>query len=337
MRVLVTGGCGFVGHHVVEHFLKNTDWDIVVLDRLDYASMGFDRLRDINVFDEARVSVFTHDLNLPINEGLENELGDIEVIVHMAASSHVDNSITDPVPFIQNNVNNTLYMLEYARKLTNLKKFIYFSTDEVYGTAPTGVDYREGDRFNPGNPYSASKAAAECICMSYRNSYKMPIMITNTMNIIGERQHPEKYLPLIIKKVLTGDKLYVHGDSTKTRAGSRFYLHARNAADALMFIINNVEEYLDNIDADKGKFNIVGERETDNLELAQMVADSMGMDLNYEIIDFHSSRPGHDLRYALDNRKLLELGWTYPKTLSETIDSTVKWSLENKKWLFPEK
>lgn len=325
MRVMITGGCGFVGHHVVEHFLKNTDWTVVVLDRLDYASMGFDRLRDISVFDSARVEVRTHDLNLPITHGLRQEIGPVDFIVHMAAGSHVDRSIDEPVSFIKNNVNNTLNMLEYARTLPSLKKFIYFSTDEVYGTAPDGRNYQEGDRFNPGNPYSASKAAAECFCMAYRNTYRMPIMITNTMNIIGERQHHEKFLPKIIRSTLLGETLPIHGNSDRTKAGSRFYLHARNAADAVLFILQNVDEFLDNIDASKGKFNIVGERETDNLEFAQMVAKHVGKPLHYDIVDFHSSRPGHDLRYALDNTKLLALGWSYPKTLEESIQSTVEW------------
>ena len=333
MKVLITGGCGFVGHHVVEHLIKNTDWDLLVLDRLDYSSMGFDRLRDINVYDDSRVQIFTHDLNLPMNECLKDELGEVDYIVHMAAASHVDHSITTPVPFIQNNINNTLYLLEYARDLKSLKKFVYFSTDEVYGTAPEGVNYKEGSRFNPGNPYSASKAAAECVCRAYCNTYGLPVMITNTMNIIGERQHYEKYFPKIVRAILTGDKIYIHGNSDCTKAGSRFYLHARNAADALLYLLNNSEEYLNNIDAAKGVFNIVGERETDNLELAQMIQNVMGGDLNYEIVDFHSSRPGHDLRYALDNSKMLSLGWNYPRTLEETIASTVAWSIEHKKWL----
>ena len=336
---LITGGCGFVGHHVVEHFLKETDWNIIVLDRIDYASCGFDRLRDIDAFDDKRVKTFVYDLNLPLTKGLIDEMGkDINYVVHMAAASHVDHSITKPIPFILNNINNTVNMLEYVKENLlgeKLEKFIYFSTDEVFGTAPEGVNYKEGDRINPGNPYSASKASAEAICMAYSNSYKMPIMITRTMNIIGERQHHEKFLPLIIKSVVTGEKLTIHGNKDKTKTGTRFYLHARNAADSLLFILKNVNEFLDNIDASKGKFNIVGEQETSNLELALIVAKILGKELNYEIVDFHSSRPGHDLRYALDNSKLLELGWDYPRTFEETVKSVVEWSLmsKNKHWL----
>ena len=336
-RVLLTGGCGFIGHHIVEHLLKNTDWKIVVLDRLDYASDGFDRLRDIEAFDDKRVSVYTWELTQPIPNFLDKEIGKCDYVIHIAAGSHVDNSITDPVKFIQDNVNSTLTMLEYARKVMP-KKFIYFSTDEVYGTAPEGIDFKEGDRFNPGNPYSASKAASECICMAYSNTYKIPIQITNTMNVLGERQHPEKYLPRIIRAVMQAQKLTIHANKEKTKAGQRHYIHARNVADALLHIMVFVDEFLDNVDATKGRFNIVGEKEFDNLELAKFVANYLKLPLHYEMVDFHSCRPGHDLRYALSGEKLERLGWKHPVSIETSIKRIVDWSLktENSKWIFSE-
>jgi len=332
-KVILTGGNGFVGHHILEHFLKNTDWEIYCLDKLSYASAGHDRIRDINAFDDKRVHVFPMDLCLPLQEGLIKELGEIQYIFHVAADSHVDNSISDPVPFVQNNVNSTLHILEYARRLPSLKKFIYFSTDEVYGSAPVGKNYKEGERFNCGNPYSASKGAAECICQSYANTYKMPIIITNTMNVIGERQHPEKYVVKVVGKVLEGETVTIHSNKDKTKAGSRFYIHARNIADALLHILNNCDETLDNYDASVGRFNIVGEKETDNLQLAQMIADILGKELKYEMVDFHSQRPGHDLRYALDGEKMKSIGWTHPIAFEESLEKTIKWTLENDKWL----
>ena len=150
-KLCLTGAFGFVGAHFVEHFLKNTDWDIVVLDKLSYATNGFDRLRDINIFDEKRVKIFVVDLNLPLSDGVKKEIGEVDYIVNLASESHVDNSIKDPVNFIKNNVNLVLNMLEWARELKELKKFIQFSTDECYGTAPEGVNYKEGDRANPGH------------------------------------------------------------------------------------------------------------------------------------------------------------------------------------------
>ena len=332
-KVILTGANGFVGHHILEHFIKHTDWEIYCLDKLSYASSGHDRIRDINVFNDDRVKIFTIDLCLPFQEGVIKELGDISYIFHVAADSHVDNSISDPVPFVQNNVNSTLHILEYARQLPNLEKFIYFSTDEVYGSAPVGKNYKEGERFNCGNPYSASKGAAECICQSYANTYNMPIIVTNTMNVIGERQHPEKYVPKVVNKILNGETVTIHSNKEKTKAGSRFYIHARNIADALLHILDECDETLDNYDSAKGRFNIVGEVETDNLELAQMIAEVLGKELKYEMVDFHSQRPGHDLRYALDGEKMKSLGWVHPVSFEESLKNTIEWTLNRKEWL----
>lgn len=335
MKVLITGGAGFVGHHLVEHFIKNTDWEIIVIDALNYASNGFDRLRDIKVFDDNRVKIFTLDLKEPISEGVKREVGEVDYIINLASESHVDNSIEDPIYFINNNINLVLNMLQWAREMPRLKKFIQFSTDEVYGTAPDGVNYKEGDRFNPGNPYSASKAAQEDITRAYSNTYGVPAVITNTMNVIGERQHPEKFVPMCIRKILREEKILIHSNKEKTRAGSRFYIHARNVAQAIHFILTKNKELLNKVDASLGKFNIVGEREIDNLSLAQMIANIIGKPLKYEMVDFHSSRPGHDLRYALDGSKLKSLGFKYPKNFEETLIKTIRWYLEphNKRWL----
>lgn len=341
-RILLTGAAGHVGSHVCEHLMKNTDWEIIVVDRLDYASNGYDRLRDIEVFDNKRIKIFTHDLQQPILEGLDKEIGPLDYIIHLAAGSHVDNSISDPVPFVKNNVENVLNMLEFARKRKGTyEKFIYFSTDEVFGPAPEGVDYCEGDRHNPSNPYSASKAAAEDICAAYANTYRLPIIITNGMNILGERQHPEKYFPKIINYILDGKTLQIHSNPEKTQAGKRHYIHARNVGDAMLFILNNVNETLNNVDASKGRFNIVGEKELDNLQLARLVEKAIQKrlgdkyKLKYEMTDFHSQRPGHDSRYSLSGQKLKKLGWMPPKTIEETIDKMVDWSLkpENLHWL----
>ena len=333
-NVMITGGNGFVAHHLIEHFLKNTDWNMVNIDKLSYSSTGHDRLKDIKAYDNTRVKTFTTDLTLPFPEGLKKEIGKIDMIIHLAAESHVDNSIKTPIPFIQNNINSTLYLLEYAREIRP-ELFLYFSTDEVYGTAPQDRNYVEGDRHNPGNPYSASKSGSESIVRSYANTYGLPCIITNTMNVLGERQHPEKYLPLVINKVLKGEVLSVHSNKEKTKAGTRFYIHARNVADGVLHIINNCSERLDNLDASKGVFNIVGEEELDNLELAKIIAGFVGGELKYEMVDFHSSRPGHDLRYALDGKKMNDLGWCPPHSIRESIKNIVDWTLrpENKRWL----
>ncbi len=261
MKILITGGAGFISHHFVEHFLNLTDWDIVIFDNLTYAANGYDRLRDIECYDNPRIQIFPIDLSSEISDGVVQEVGNVEYIINLASESHVDNSIEKPAQFIQNNVNLTRNLLEWSRKLPSLKKFVQFSTDEVHGTAPKEVEYKEGNRHNPGNPYAASKSAQESICRAYANTHKLPIIITNTMNAIGERQHEEKFVPLVIHHALNGTSVSIHANSSKTKAGTRFYAHARNVADAVYNLLLNSEEKLDNVDASKGQYNIVGERE----------------------------------------------------------------------------
>ena len=347
-RILITGAAGFIGHHVVEHILKTTEWDIVVLDKLTYASNGLDRLRDIEAFDGKRVSMFTCDISEPIEEGLLSEIGQVDYILHMAAESHVDNSIKDPRRFVKSNVMGTLEILQLARSMSGLKKFIYFSTDEVFGPAPEGVFYKEWDRYASGNPYSASKAGGEELALAFANTYKLPVSITHTMNVFGERQHPEKFIPMCIKKILKGEKITIHANADKTKAGSRHWIHARNVADAIMYLLNRPSTGQD-ADITEGKmmvlpaqkFNIVGEKEVDNLEMAQMIHEQLtklGLTtgpLDYEMVDFHSSRPGHDLRYALDGKKMHTMGWRSPMGFEECLAKTIQWTVssENSRWL----
>ncbi|MBI4224880.1 MAG: NAD-dependent epimerase/dehydratase family protein [Candidatus Sungbacteria bacterium] len=328
MKILLTGGAGFIGHHFVEHVLKNTDWDIFILDRLNYASNGLERLRDIRVFDEKRVFVFTADFTKPIEEGLQQEIGQVDYLIHMGAETHVDNSISDPRKFVYANVVGTLEVLEFARRQKNLKKFIYFSTDEVFGPAPEGVAYKEWDRYNSGNPYAATKAGGEELCLSYANTYNLPVIITHTMNVFGERQHPEKFIPKVVNQVLAGKTVTIHANKEKTKAGSRFWIHARNVAGALLFLLSHETKNGD-------KYNIVGEKEVDNLALAQLIAAVLNKELKYEMTDFHSSRPGHDLRYALDGKKMRDMGWTIPRSFESSLESTIRWMIhpDNARWL----
>ena len=194
--VVITGGCGFIGHHVVEHFHNNTDWNIIVIDKLSYASKGLDRLRDTGTLDSPRVKLFTSDLILPLPHGVLAEIGpEVNYIVHMAAETHVDNSIKDPKEFLINNIGSTFNMLEWARRLPNLETFFYFSTDEVFGPALGDTLFKEWDTHRPTNPYSASKSAAEQMCIAYENTYKVPLMIVNVMNAFGERQHVRSSSP----------------------------------------------------------------------------------------------------------------------------------------------
>jgi dTDP-glucose 4,6-dehydratase len=325
MRVIVTGGCGFIGHHVVEHILRKTNWEIIVLDKLNYASFGYQRLKDNGAYESPRVKIFCYDITQEITVGLKKEIGAVDYIIHMAAETHVDNSISDPVPFIQNNVNSTVSMLEYARSLPELKSFVYFSTDEVFGPALGDILYKEWDRHNPTNPYSASKSAAEGICLSYENTYKVPLLIVNVMNAFGERQHVEKFIPMTIKKLLNDEEIIIHSYPDKKTSGTRFYIHGRNIAAAVLFLLKNGKN--------GEKYNITGEKEVSNLEMAQIIADTVGKPLKYKMTDCHSIRPGHDLRYGLDGSKMFEMGWKIPVPFDESIKNTILWTLENKKWL----
>ena len=332
-HVLITGGCGFVGHHVVQYLLKNTDWNITILDRLDFSGNQNRLYETLGWEYNDRLNLVFHDLKAEVNLGVKNAIWYKfnkypQIILHLAAGSHVDRSITHPLEFVYDNVVGTANILEYARHLhekTHFEKFLYFSTDEVFGPAPTGVAYKELDRYNSSNPYSATKAGGEELCVAYENTYKMPIIITHTMNVFGERQTPEKFIPLCIGKVNRNEKVSIHADSTRTVPSSRYYTYAGDVAEALLFLLTNNFHHL--------KYNIVGKEETDNLTLARMVAQAQGKLIKYELVDFHSSRPGHDLRYALDGGLMKELGWEPKVSIQDRIKQVSDWYLANPKWL----
>tara|TARA_R110000744_G_scaffold63869_2_gene131383 strand:- start:6633 stop:7631 length:999 start_codon:yes stop_codon:yes gene_type:complete len=328
-RILVTGGAGFVGHHIIEVLLRETDFEVISLDRLDTSGTlsRLSHILELNPKWKSRLDVVWHDLKAPLNDYAIKQLGDITHILHLAAGSHVDRSIEYPMEFVMDNVVGTTNLLDYARLnlKETLKFFLYFSTDEVFGPAPEGVFYKEDDRYRSGNPYSASKAGAEELCMAYENTYKMPISISHTMNVFGNRQHPEKFIPLLIGNIRDGKKTYIHSNADCTVAGTRHYVDAKDVADAVLFLMDNgkVGE----------KYNIVGKEETNNLQLAQMISELMEKPLIYEMLDFHSSRPGHDLRYALCGEKMRSLGWEPRKDLKERLRDVISWSTENKQWL----
>lgn len=297
MKILVTGGAGFIGSTVSNHF-TNLGHEVHVLDALTYAS-------DVSRLKGQKVLVQDIRNKLVIDE-------QYDVILHLAAETHVDNSIDNPLLFIETNVLGTANVLEFARTQKNLKLFLYFSTDEVFGPAPSGVDYKEWDRYNSGNPYSASKAGAEELVLAYGNTYKLPVIVTHTMNAFGQGQHIEKFIPMTIDKVKKGETVIIHANPEKNVSGSRFYIHIQDIAEALEFIVEHGQL--------QDKYNIVGRREISNLEVAGIIAATLDKPLKYEMVDFHSSRPGHDLRYSLDGSKLAELGWEPKITFEEAIE-----------------
>jgi dTDP-glucose 4,6-dehydratase len=353
MHVLLTGAGGFVGHHVLEHFIVNTDAQLTLTDSFRHRGISerIVEVLDTHPGSRERVRVITHDLTAPWSSyGVASvqERGPVDVVLQIASESHVDRSITDPIPFVRNNVDIALNMLELARELKP-RLYLHLSTDEVYGPAPLGRPSKEWDPVLPSNPYSASKAAQEAIAISYWRTYGVPLVIVNAMNLIGERQHPEKFIPKTIVALLRGESVVVHCSaavvervkhdgigSLADRSGisSRCYLHARNLADAMLFLVRTLPtERLANTRTFPERFHVVGEAEVDNLTMAERIAEFAEKPLIWEPVDFHSSRPGHDLRYAMDGQRLHDLGWRPPVPLWESLRHVVRWSLEHPQWL----
>lgn len=334
MRILLTGAGGFVGAHMLAHLMKNTDWHVVIIDSFRHHGKT-DRIRDLlEAYPEykKRMSVFSHDLKVPISEQLDDDIGHIDYVLSIASESHVDRSISDPRPFVENNVAIILTLLEWLRTRPDIQKFIQISSDEVYGPAYE-ANHKEGEPHRPSNPYSASKSAQEQLCYAYWRTYNLPIVITNTMNMIGQLQDTEKFVPKIIKAILEDTPITVHV-SPEGEPGSRYYLHARNQCDALLFLLNNhtpTRYPAKDID----RFNVVSEDEVDNLKMVKLVGDVVGKEPEIILQNFHESRPGHDLRYGLDGSKMKELGWTLPISFADGLETTVKWYLDDKNriWL----
>jgi len=330
MKILITGGNGFIGHHVVEHLIKNTMFDIDIIDRMNYASSGYDRLRDVNCYDDKRIRHFCHDLTMPITEGLAQEIGNPDYILHMAAETHVDRSLQNAIPFAKANVLGTTNFLEWLKGANkNLKRYIQFSTDECYGPAPDGVFFKEWDRMKPSNPYAASKAGADMMAFSFAHAFGLPISISRTMNCFSERQDIEKFVPRTIKAILNNEKVILHG-SDRDNLSSRCWIHARNIASALLFLLDKAK--------DEEMYHIVGE-EHSVLEVANIISQEIkGRDLfddEIEFVDFHKARKGHDKRYAMSGEKLQDMGWKPTVLFEESLRRTIQWSIrpENRKWI----
>lgn len=333
-RVLLTGGAGSIGCHTFHHIFQNTDWDVVIIDSFEHKGLA-ERITEMlgnHIENYSRLKVITHDLTKPFTKSMRQRIGHIDYIINMASLSDVEASIQDPVPFIKNNVDLTVNMLEYAR-LIKPEAFIQVSTDEVYGASAKDQAHPEWSAIVPSNPYSASKAAQEAIAISYWRTYGVPIVITNTMNNFGEFQQSSKY-PVIVQKALQNDEmLTVHG--TNGEMGTRYYIHSRNHSDAILFILRNLPPYKHQPGAvDKpDRYNIVGDKQVDNLSLAQTIAALMGKELHYELVDWHSTRPGHDLHYGLDGTKLKKLGWKSPLNFEDSLKNTIEWQQEHNEWI----
>ena len=340
-RCLITGISGSIGCHVMAHIFTNTDFDIVGIDSFQHKGW-IDRIKVITKDHpewKERLTIFVQDLTIPFSPIIIKRLGKIDYIVNLASLSDVEASIQDPIPFILNNVNLAINMLEYARK-AKPKAFIQISTDEVYGPVANKNDngVKEWGVMLPSNPYAASKACQEMIAISYWRTYDVPVIITNTMNNFAELQQPSKFPVMIQRWIAEGEKVIIHGEKRGDiiEIGSRSYIHSRNFADALLFILQNLPAHLHTPDAvDRpDRYNVAGDLQLDNLELAKLIAKLMGKeDFEYEVVNVHSLRPGHDRHYALDMTKLHELGWKSPISFEESLKNTIKWQMENPNWI----
>ena len=336
-KLLITGGGGSIGIHTISQIMKHTDWDVVVIDSFRHKGWT-DRishhLKD-HPQDVPRIRVLTHDLIAPFSELFKKKLGKIDYIINMASLSDVEASIIEPVPFVENNISLVLNMLEYARE-AKPEVFIQISTDEVYGpTTGKNDGYKEWDSKIPSNPYAASKSCQEELAIAWWRAYGVPLIITNTMNNFGEMQQSSKYPVMIQKAIAKGEELTIHGDD-EGNIGSRSYIHSQNFANALIFLIKNTKPHLHvpgQVDK-PDRYHIAGDKQVDNLELAQLIAKLMGKeDLKYKLVDFHKTRSGHDKHYGLNDEKIRSLGWKSPVDFENSLKNTIDWQMKHPEWI----
>ncbi len=316
IRVLVTGGAGFIGSNFVRWAHNaHPDWQITTLDKLTYAGR-LDNLADVAESSRHR---FVHGdiANTAVAAPLVRES---ELVVHFAAETHVDRSIQSAADFITTDVIGTFVLLEAARQAPALRRFIQISTDEVYGSVPEGAS-TETDELRPRNPYSASKAGADRLAYSYWATYDVPVIVTRASNNYGRNQFPEKVIPLFVTNAIDNIALPLYGDGLNVRD----WLHVDDHCRAIDLVIEqgtNGEVY-----------NIGGGNEVRNVDLTRRILDLTGRPGS--LIRPVADRPGHDRRYALDTTKLRRLGWTPAAEFESGLAATVDWYRRNEQWWRP--
>jgi len=315
MRLLVTGGAGFIGSCFIRHILnKYPDYQVINLDALTYAG-NIENLSDVqNNLNYTFVHGDICDKNL-----VHDLISQVNTVVNFAAESHVDRSITGPEIFIDTNVKGTLNLLQASREI-GIDRYLQVSTDEVYGSlGPTGY-FTENTPIAPNSPYSASKASADMLVRAYFETYGLPVLTTRCSNNYGPYQYPEKLIPFFISQLLKGEKVPVYGDGLNVRD----WLYVYDHCEAIDVVLH------------KGKigevYNIGGHNEKTNMEITRIILDAMGKDESS--IKYVEDRLGHDKRYAIDNNKIqTELGWEPSLTFEEGIKLTIDWYLNNQNWI----
>ncbi|MEM6642737.1 MAG: dTDP-glucose 4,6-dehydratase [Bacteroidota bacterium] len=327
-KVLITGGAGFIGSHVVRRFVKSKQYQVVNLDKLTYAG-NLKNLSDIendNNYEFVKGDICDHELVA----GLFKKFG-FDGVIHLAAESHVDRSITNPMAFIEANVIGTVTLLNVAKEYwsgANDRRFYHVSTDEVYGSLGAEGFFLESTAYDPKSPYSASKAASDHFVRAYGNTYDLPYVISNCSNNYGPNHFPEKLIPLMIHNIRAGKPLPVYGKGENIRD----WLYVEDHARAIQLIFEKGEN--------QETYNIGGFNEWKNIDLVHLLCDLMDQKMEYEVgtsrklITFVKDRAGHDLRYAIDATKLQDkLGWEPSLQFEEGLAKTIDWYFENEEWL----
>ncbi len=317
MKLLITGGAGFIGSNFILYMMNShPDVEIINLDVLTYAG-NLNNLKSVD--KNPRYTFIRGDI---CDQNIVNSILDryrVDTIVHFAAESHVDRSITKSSEFVRTNVLGTQNLLECARHHL-IEKFIHISTDEVYGSTITG-SFTENNILSPSSPYSASKAGSDLLALSYFTTYKLPVIITRCTNNFGPCQHPEKLIPLFVTNLLEGRKVPVYG----TGKNVRDWIHVSDHCQAVEFLLK------------KGNFgeiyNIGGGNEMTNIEITEKILAFLKKDES--LIEYVTDRPGHDFRYSLDCSKLRNMGWSPRYSFEEGLKDTVEWYIRNEWWWRP--
>ena len=312
MKLLVTGGAGFIGSNFIRYILnKYKDFSIVNLDKLTYAG-NLKNLTD--VASNKNYSFIKGDI---CNKSIvEKAMKGCDVVINFAAETHVDRAILDAGSFVKTDVYGTYILLQAAKKY-KIKKFIQISSDEVYGSIERG-SFSESSPLNPRNPYSASKAGADKLALSFFTTYNLPVLVTRSSNNFGPYQHPEKLIPLFITNLLEGKNVPLYGDGKNIRD----WIYVLDNCEAIDFVMH------------KGKngevYNIAGNNEKQNIDVAKLILKNLNKDKSY--IEYVTDRLGHDRRYSIDCKKIKKLGWKSKYKFNASLASTIKWYKGNTSW-----
>ncbi len=313
MRILVTGGAGFIGSHLVRRLIQNGRHSVVNFDALKYSG-NLENLADLAGHSQYR---FVH-ADIGDQKAVQATLREhrIEGIINCAAETHVDRSILDPGAFARTDVVGTGILLEEARQ-AGVQRFLQVSTDEVYGSVEQGSSF-ESDRLEPRSPYSASKAGGDLLALSYWTTYRFPVVITRGSNTYGPNQYPEKFIPLFATNAIDGEPLPLYGDGKQCRDWLSVYDHAAG--------IQHVFEQ-----GEAGAvYNVGGGNERENMTVAQQIVEALGKPRS--LIRFVQDRPGHDRRYSIDCSRLRALGWSPQVPFEEGLQQTVEWYRSHETW-----